>query len=298
MAGKTIPLAVLLAVLLAASLYALHAPWAGGQVRVRVATTTSLYATGLLDYLAEEYRGVEPGVVVDYVAVGSGAALEIAARGDACAVFVHAPSLEKKYLEKGLIEEHRIIAYNYFVVVGPRDDPAGVRGAGSAVEAFEKIYAAGEEGRAVFVSRGDNSGTHVKELSLWRAAGLDPRGRPWYFETGSGMGETLVKANELRAYTLSDIGTYLKYKSLGRIPVLEILYTNSTELINIYSTYLSAKCTGPERRAAEGFLEFVYENQEKLIGGYGVEEYGQPLFYPAKPVEDKLWETWERLARG
>ncbi len=266
-------------------------------VRVTATTTTSLYATGLLEYLAGKFRETHPNVQIEFIAVGSGEALRRAEMGDACMVFVHAPSLEKQYIEKGVIEGGRIFAYNYFIIVGPSSDPAGVKGAGSAVEAFKAIYRAGEEGRTVFVSRGDNSGTHVKELSLWKSAGLDPRGRPWYKESGQGMAQTLVMASEMGAYTLSDIGTYLKLKSGGKIPGLEILYASSEELINIYSVYLVKSCTGDERKAAEEFAKFAVERQD-LVGSYGVDKYGQPLFYPAEGKEDYLRQAWERLAGG
>lgn len=269
----------------------------GKIVRVRVTTTTSLYATGLLDYLADQFYREYPNVRIDFIAVGSGEALKRAAKGDACMVFVHAPSLEREYVEKGVLEQHRIIAYNFFVIVGPQDDPAGVRGAKSATEVFMKIYVAGEEGKATFVSRGDYSGTHVKELSIWRFASLDPRGRPWYRESGAGMAQTLVMANELRAYTLSDIGTYLKLKKDGKLPNLEILYANSTELINIYSVYIVKSCAGEERKYAELFADFIYNNQD-LIGRYGVDKYGQPLFYPAKDKESDLYKIWLKLSRG
>ena len=266
-------------------------------VRVRVTTTTSLYATGLLDYLADQFYREYPNVRIDFIAVGSGEALKRAAKGDACMVFVHAPSLEREYIEKGVLEQHRIVAYNFFVVVGPQDDPAGVRGAKSAAEVFMKIYVAGEEGKATFVSRGDYSGTHVKEMSIWRLASLNPRGRPWYRESGAGMAQTLVIANELRAYTLSDIGTYLKLKKDGKLPNLEILYSNDTELINIYSIYIVKSCTGEERKYAELFADFVHNNQD-LIGRYGVDKYGQPLFYPAKDKESNLYRVWLKLSRG
>ncbi len=267
------------------------------EVRVRVTTTTSLYATGLLEYLEEEFKRSHPGVEIDFIPVGSGEALRRAAQGDACLVFVHAPSLEKKYLEQGVLEQHRIIAYNFFVIVGPSDDPAGVRNASNAVDAFKRIYVSGEEGRARFVSRGDRSGTHVKELSLWRLAGLSPQGKPWYMERGAGMADTLVTADELNAYTLSDIGTYLKLRNDGRIRNIEVLYVNDTELINIYSVYLVKTCTGDERRIAEEFARFVYENQD-LIAKYGVDEYGQPLFYPARDRESELASIWADLAQS
>ena len=275
----------------------LYTSYSNKLVRVRVTTTTSLYATGLLDYLADQFYKKYPNVRIDFIAVGSGEALRRAAKGDACMVFVHAPSLEREYIEKGVLEQHRIIAYNFFVIVGPRDDPAGVRSAKNAVEAFRKIYVAGEEGKATFVSRGDNSGTHVKEMSIWKLAGLNPRGRPWYRESGAGMAQTLVMANELRAYTLSDIGTYLKLKKDGKLPNLEILYANDTELINIYSVYIVKSCTGEERKYAELFADFVYNNQD-LIGRYGVDKYGQPLFYPAKGKESDLYKIWLKLSRG
>ena len=291
--SRKLLLVLLLTLLVSIALYTFTA--GREPIRVRVATTTSLYATGLLDYLADKFKEGKQGVEIDFIAVGSGEALRRAERGDACLVFVHAPSLEKEYIEKGVIVGGRIFAYNYFVVVGPRDDPAGIRESENAVEAFKKIYSAGEKGLARFVSRGDNSGTHVKELSIWSRAGLDPTGREWYLETGQGMAHTLLTANELAAYTLSDIGTFLKLRSEGRISSLEVLYSNSTELINIYSIYLVGTCSGDEKKVAEEFTLFVLSNQE-LIEKYGVEDYGQPLFYPARGREDELKKYWELLA--
>ncbi|ABM80207.1 extracellular solute-binding protein [Hyperthermus butylicus] len=291
---------VVLAVVLLASAIVAYQLLPGkdtGNVRVRATTTTSLYATGLLEYLEQEFRKTHPKVEIDFIPVGSGEALRRAAQGDACIVFVHAPSLEKEYIEKGVIEDGRIFAYNYFIIVGPADDPAGVRRAVNAVDAFRRIYEAGEAGKAKFVSRGDNSGTHVKELSIWRMASLDPHGKKWYLEVGAGMADTLVRANELGAYTLSDIGTYLKLKKDGRIPNLEILYSNSMELINIYSVYLVKSCQGGERKAAEEFAEFLVTHQD-LIASYGVEKYGQPLFYPAEGHEDELARIWQQLAES
>lgn len=290
--------AVLVGVIAAAILGGLLAGRRGsGEVRVVASTTTSLYATGLLDALAQAYENGHPGVSIEFVPVGSGQALRLAADGSACMVFVHAPSLEKTYIEKGSIENGRVIAFNYFVIVGPKSDPAGIRGAGSAVEAFKRIYEAGEEGRAKFVSRGDMSGTHVREMKLWRLAGLDPEGRPWYLVSGTGMGQTLVMASEIGAYTLSDVGTFLAYKREGRIPGLEALYTGDRLLINVYSVYISSSCTGPERRAAEGFLEFVAgPDGQSIIANYGLEKYGAHLFYPALGNETRLREAWEWLA--
>lgn len=273
----------------------IYPPPPPGEVRVRISTTTSLYATGLLDYLASEFNKIYPSVKIDFIAVGTGAALKIAERGDACAVLVHAPDLERQYIETGVIEYGRIFAYNYFIIVGPSDDPAGVRNSSTAVEAFRKIYAAGEAGKAVFVSRGDMSGTHVKELSIWREAGLNPRGRPWYREAGAGMDQVLVMSNELRAYTLSDIGTYLKFKKEGRLPNIEQLFASGRDLINIYSGYLVRGCPSDIRPYAKAFLDFIYYNQD-LIGRYGVAEYGAPLFYPASGREKELSCIWLEIA--
>jgi tungstate transport system substrate-binding protein len=289
--------AVLAAVFVAAG-FAVGVFGGGGVVRVVAATTTSLYATGLLDYLEEEFKRVHPGVEIDFVAVGSGEALRRAAQGDACLVFVHAPSLEKRYIEAGVLAEGWIFAYNFFVIVGPEEDPANVSGAGSAVEAFRRIFRAGEAGLTVFVSRGDGSGTHVRELMIWGMAGLDPRGRPWYVERGAGMAETLVTASELGGYTLSDIGTFLKLRAEGRIPNLLVLYSNSSELINIYSVYVVSSCRGPEREAALAFARFIAGPGQELIAVYGVEEFGEPLFYPAAGRLEELKELWERLAEG
>ena len=266
------------------------------EIRVRVITTTSLYATGLLDYLADEFRKDHPNTFFDFIPVGSGEALRRAENGDACMVFVHAPSLEKRYIEKNVIISRKIFAYNYFIIAGPIDGPADIRDSNSVVDAFKKIYEAGEEGKAKFISRGDNSGTHVKELSIWSLADLNPHGRPWYLETGSGMANTLLVANEEKAYVLSDIGTYLKLKKEGRLPDLEILYSNDTELINIYSIYIVSSCTGAEKQAAQEFAEFIINKGQELIANYGVKEYSQRLFNPAKDNIEWLEEVWEELS--
>ncbi len=267
-------------------------------IHVTATTTTSLYATGLLDKLSEEFTKKHPGVSIDFIPVGSGEALRRAADGEACLVLVHVPSLEKEYIDKGVITQHRIFAYNYFVIAGPPNDPANISTANTATEAFQRIYMAGEEGRALFVSRGDNSGTHVKELSIWSKTGLDPHGKDWYIETGSGMAQTLIVANEKKAYVLTDIGTYLKLKGNGRLPNIEVLFTNSSELINIYSVYLVTSCSGQEKNIAEEFIDFITsEEGQKIIAQYGVEEYGRPLFYPAINETDRLHDIWVKLSK-
>lgn len=270
------------------------------EIRIRISTTTSLYATGLLDYLASEFAKIHPNVKLDFIAVGTGAALKIAEQGNSCSVFVHAPNLEKQYIDKGIISGGRIVAYNYFIIVGPKEDPAGVNGTTDALAAFRDIYSAGDSGRAIFISRGDNSGTNVKELSLWNKTKLDPSGRSWYRNCGCGMDQALIMSNELKAYTLSDMGTYLQFKREGRLQNIEILYANATDpgMINIYSIYVVNSCMGEARIYVEEFKEFVYNNQEKLIGSYGVDKYGAPLFYPARDKEQEIRALWDKLASG
>ncbi|NPA85676.1 MAG: solute-binding protein [Crenarchaeota archaeon] len=278
--------------LIALVLLASFALYPRPQNSFKVSTTTSLYDTGLLDVLAkafEEKYGAKP----EFLVVGSGQALRLAKDGAVCLTLVHAPSLEKQYSE--YLTDHIIFAYNYFVIVGPKEDPAGVKDARNATEAFRKIYEAGEAGKALFVSRGDMSGTHVKELSLWKLAGLDPKGRPWYKETGSGMAKTLIIANNMKAYTLSDVSTFLKLKRDGKLPNLEILYSGSEELINIYSGYRVKGCEDPN---AKEFLRFLNSTEgQKIIASYGKEEFGRPLFYPAEGKLEWLREVWRELAR-
>jgi len=170
-------------------------------------TTTSTYDTGLLDAIHTDFEEMY-GVTVDAVAQGTGAALETARNGDSDIVMVHARGLEDEFMRNGYGVNRRDLMFNDFVIVGPEDDPAGIQGTSSATDALTAIADAGEP----FVSRGDNSGTHTKELNLWEAAGTDPGG-DWYQETGSGMGEALNIANQQGAYTLSDRGTFISQRS-------------------------------------------------------------------------------------
>jgi tungstate transport system substrate-binding protein len=268
------------------------------EVRIRVSTTTSLYATGLLDYLASQFNKLYPNVKIDFIAVGSSAALKIAERGDACIVFSHAPEIEEQYIEKGVIDYGRIIAYNYFIIVGPLDDPAGIRNASSAEDAFRKIYEACESGKTFFISRGDNSGTHIKELSIWKKIGIDPHGKSWYREAGAGMDQVLIMSNEMKAYTLSDTGTYLQFKKEGRLPNIEELFYNDSSLINIYSIYIVRNCSSDLIPYARAFIDFIYYNQRDIIGKFGIDKYGAPLFIPAIDKEKELACEWLKIARG
>lgn len=274
----------------------IHSGSVGGVLRV--STTTSLYVTGLLEKLADEFRKHYPNVVIQFIAVGSGRALELAAKGDVDMVIVHAPQLEREYIDRGVLVYGHIIAYNYFVIVGPRDDPAGIRGLSNPISAFKRIYRAGVTGKALFVSRGDNSGTHVRELCLWRKSGLNPKGQKWYIESGTGMAKTLLIANEKKAYTLSDIGTFLKLKCEGVLSELEILVSGGEDLINIYSAYIvNPQIHNVNYRLARLFLEFITSTEgQRIIGLYGRGKFGQPLFYPVEGREVELKSYWEKLA--
>ncbi|MHA1616190.1 MAG: substrate-binding domain-containing protein [Candidatus Njordarchaeales archaeon] len=269
------------------------------KIRLLVSTTTSLYATGLLDELGSAFMKKHPYVSIQFIAVGSGAALRLAAQGDVDMVLVHAPNLEIEYIQNGIIINKTIFAYNYFIVVGPIDDPANISGLSDPIEAIKRIYNACESGLTLFVSRGDLSGTHQRELLLWKLAGLDPRGKPWYIETGSGMAETLLVANEKNAYTLSDIGTFLKFSKDGKLPYLASLVAGGRILINIYSAYIVDPNKYPHVKydIAKEFLLFLISDEgQNIIKNYGVKDYGQPLFYPAKGKLEELEEYWLWLA--
>jgi len=293
---RIIAIMVVLATVIAAGSAQMLLP---NKVRVRIATTTSLYATGLLDYLAEKFEEEHPNVRLEFIAAGTGAALRYAERGDACMILAHAPSLEKQYIEKRVLENGVIIAYNYFVIVGPNSDPAEINGSSKIIEAFKRIYSAGELGEAFFISRGDLSGTHLREQEIWKRTGLNPAGMDWYRQAAAGMEQTLIIANELSAYSLTDAGTYLRLAREGRVPRLSILYANpeDPDAINIYSAYLVRGCSGDERRYATLFLKFLIENQ-RMIGGFGKGEYEQPLFHPAEGRLMELEDLWSRLASG
>ncbi len=287
---KLIVLAVTVVILLGIFYYIGY-----GRREVRIATTTSLYNTGLLDFIVDSFRERYPEIDVKILPLGSGAALETGSRGDADLVLVHAPKLEKSYIDMGILTAHRIIAYNYFILVGPKDDPANVSNQESIIDAFKVIYTAGSMGKAYFISRGDRSGTHIKELSIWSKIGIKPSGE-WYIESGSGMAQTLIIANEKGGYTLSDIGTYIALKENGRIDNLVILYSGDDELINIYSIYLvnPEKVAGVNYGDAYILYKFIIDNIRYFIEEYN-SKYSVKLFYPADN-EDILMDKWWMLA--
>jgi tungstate transport system substrate-binding protein len=244
------------------------------EKNVILSTTTSTQDSGLLDVLVPLFEK-QTGHTVKTISVGTGQALVLAAKGDADVALAHAPSLEKKYVAEGKLLNRRLVMYNDFVIIGPKDDPAQVKSAKTALAALKLI----QQSKARFVSRGDNSGTHNLEKSLWKQAGIEPKG-DWYIESGQGMGATLGIANERNAYTLTDRGTYL---ALGKRVTLPILIEGDRVLLNIYSVMEVNPANGPRVNTIGGkaFADFMLSPQAQgQIESFGVEKFGQPLFVP------------------
>jgi len=248
-----------------------------------LSTTTSTQDSGLLDILIPLFEQ-QSGYSVKTVAVGTGQALALAERGDADVVLAHAPSLEKESVARGKLLNRRLVMYNDFIIVGPKNDPAKVRAMKSAATALRAI----EQAKAPFVSRGDKSGTHNQELSLWKFAGLKPKA-PWYIESGQGMGATLSIANERNGYTLTDRATYL---ALSKNLSLLILVQGDRALLNIYSVLEVNPANGPRINVAGGkaFADFMVSPPiQKVIHTFGVDKFGQSLFVPVAGLkEDEL----------
>jgi tungstate transport system substrate-binding protein len=235
-----------------------------------LATTTSTQDSGLLDELVPEFQD-ESACSVKTVAVGSGEALELGERGNADALLVHSPAAEEEFMDGGHGVSRSAVMHNDFVVAGPAEDPAKVRGAGSAAEAFTRI----SKEQAPFASRADESGTHTKELSIWEAAGVEPGGS-WYVETGQGMGETLTIAGQKRAYTLADRGTFLATDNVD----LDLLVEGGSDLLNPYHVIV-VEGEGVNRECAEAFADWITSPETQgQIEVFGVAEYGEPLFFP------------------
>jgi tungstate transport system substrate-binding protein len=240
-----------------------------------LATTTSTMDSGLLDFLVPIFEK-ENGCKVQVIAVGTGASIRYGKDGNADIVMVHDPVAEEQVVKEGFFVERKYLMYNDYVIVGPAEDPAGIKGLASAVEALKKI----EASQSAFVSRADQSGTHKKELRLWETSGIKPKGS-WYLEAGAGMEAILRIANEKRAYSLTDRGTYLSHQKEYELPVL---VEGDKELFNPYHIMLVAPAKYPfvNYSLAKKFSDFLTsERGRKLIADYGVDKYGQPLFYPA-----------------
>ena len=260
-------------------------PLQKATTRFRIATTTSLYDTGLWAYLEplfEEYAGVE----LDIISLGTGAALNQGRSGNVDVVAVHDPDQEKPFVDEGWGINKRSFAYNFYMIAGPADDPAGIKGLEPA-DAFKKIAEAGmqDPSKVKFVSRGDNSGTHGAEKRLWADAGyvyeeIEKSGA-WYIEAGGSMGATLTMANEQNAYVLCDGSTFLSYK--GEIILVSLINKPAEPALNIYNVYAvnPAKVKTAKIEIANKFINWLISDEvQEIIGKYGYEEFGGPLFNP------------------
>jgi len=256
-----------------------------GQAQTKdviLSTTTSTQDSGLLDKLLPVFEQ-KTGYKVKPIAVGTGAALAMGEKGEADVLLVHSPKDEKKLVDSGVGINYQLVMHNDFIIVGPASDPAKIKGS-NAVEAFKKIANA----KAVFVSRGDESGTHKKEKEIWAAAGIKPEGN-WYQQSGTGMGATLNIANEKQGYTLTDRGTYLAQKKNLK---LEILSEGDKSLLNIYHVMQvnPEKFSKVNKEGGKAFVDFMVDPEtQKLIGEFGKDTYGEPLFFPdAGKKEEEL----------
>jgi tungstate transport system substrate-binding protein len=262
--------------------YPVHAP----LTRFKIATTTSLYDTGLWYYLEpmfEKYADVE----MDIIYAGTGIALEYGKRGDVDAVVVHDPAAEDQFIADGYGINRRYFAYNFFLIIGPPNDPAGIKGS-TATEAFKKIYEAGikDPDTVKFVSRGDNSGTHSKEKLIWSKAGFNyadiEKSGKWYVEAGQGMGPTLMMANQQQAYVLADISTFLAYSKKNNLTIVSLVEQDPV-FLNVYAVMAinPEKNTNAKIDMANKFINWLISPEiQNVIGTYGKAEYGRPLFFP------------------
>jgi tungstate transport system substrate-binding protein len=252
--------------------------------RLIVSTTTSLYETGLLDILKSNFEREHPNLNVSFISQGTGLAIQTAIRGDADLILVHNPEMELTFLQRGYGVNRKIIAYNFFAIVGPRNDPANIRGL-TPIEAFKKIKAMGESGRAIWVSRGDDSGTHARERQIWKSAGLEPATltkQAWYLEAGAGMTATLRIADEKSGYTLTDLGTYLMSRKSMNVK-LDLIVQAGKEMLNVYSAIAcdprNKNLTAINFEGSMKFIRFLVSKQgQELIASFGKDLYGQALF--------------------
>ena len=248
---------------------------AKAQKAVILATTTSTQDSGLLDVLIPMFEK-KTGYFMKTIAVGSGQAMAMGAKGEADVLLVHSPAAEKKFMADGNGVERRLIMHNDFIIVGPPNDPAKIKGVKKAAEAFKKIASSG----SIFMSRGDKSGTHAKEMDIWKAAAVKVEGEKWYQQTGLGMGQTLAVAAEKKTYTLADRGTYLALKKgLG----LDILVEGDGILLNIYHVIEVNPKKWPKANFAGGkaFADFMVSKEaQAVIKTFGGDKCGSPLFFP------------------
>ena len=253
------------------------------QKNIIFATTTSTQDSGLLDVLLPIFEK-KTGYFVKTIAVGSGQAMAMGQKGEADVLLVHSPEAEKKFVADGFGIHRMLIMHNDYIVVGPAEDPAKIKGTKPTIAVFKKIASTG----SLFLSRGDNSGTHSKEKAIWKASGINPEGQKWYQQTGLGMGQTLNVTSEKKGYTLADRGTYLALKKNLH---LDILAEGDAILLNIYHVIEGNPSKWPKVNAAgaKAFAEFmVAKETQEIIKTFGVDKFGSPLFFPdaGKKEED------------
>ncbi len=250
---------------------------------VVVLTTTTTQDSGILKHITEAFER-KTGTKVKTIVAGSGDILKQGARGEGDVLLTHSPEAERQWMAQGYGLSRRFVMYNDFVIIGPPEDTAGIKGLGAA-DAMKRIA----EKRAVFVSRGDQSGTHVRELAMWRRAGIDPKGQLWYRETGQGQGLTMEVAEQLQGYAFTDRGTYLVFEKRLRLP---ILVENDPSLYNIYHVMPvdSAKFPKVNGAAAKTFADYILSPEgQQVIGEFGKAQYGRSLFIPAADkTEDQV----------
>ncbi len=249
---------------------------ASSQSRIRCAGTTSTQNSGFFDYILPLFEK-KTGLKVDVVAAGTGAALEIGKRGDADVVFVHSKEQELQAVEEGHFVHRHDVMYNDFILIGPIADPVKIKGAKTAGEAFRKIALQGY----AFVSRGDKSGTHVKELVIWKAVEVDPQGRKWYLQTGQGQEKTQRIANEKRAYSLTDRGTWLATKDKDKLEMVVVLEGDPV-LFNQYGVMAvnPAKHKNVKNTEAMVFINWLISPEGQAVIGSFKDQHGNKLFVP------------------
>jgi tungstate transport system substrate-binding protein len=253
------------------------------QKNIILSTTTSTQDSGLLDVLIPIFEK-KTGFFVKTIAVGSGQAMAMGQKGEADVLLVHSPAAEKKFVAEGYGINRRLVMHNDYIVVGPTEDPANIKGMKATTEVFKKIASAG----SLFLSRSDRSGTHSKEMAIWKAAAINPEGQKWYQQTGLGMGQTLNVASEKKGYTLADRGTYL---ALKKNLSLDILAEGDAILLNIYHVIEVNPGKWPKLNAAGGraFADFMVSKEvQDIVKTFGVDKFGSPLFFPdaGKKEED------------
>ena len=273
---KTFQNAVIVSAATLVLVVALAAAGASAETRIRMASTTSTQNSGLFDYLLPIFEK-KTAIKIDVVAVGTGASIEIGKRGDADVVFVHAKEQELKAVEEGFFVNRHDVMYNDFVVIGPTSDPAKIKGIKSAADAFKKIAESGKP----FVSRGDKSGTNTKELSLWKKTGIEPAGQKWYLEVGQGMEKTQRIADEKRAYTLTDRGTWLATKDKDKLDMVIVLEGDPV-LFNQYGVM----AVNPEKnktvkyKEAMEFVNWIISKEGQGVIAAFKDKNGNALFIP------------------